>query len=256
MNQPKAKYRTWIRAKRILIFGMITVVSFIGILFSIRSLYFLLFIFPFGIFGYITYILLRSYYWLSDKGGGFQNKIHELLLSKLPDAGYILDIGCGNGNLVIKGAKLSAKRWFQGIDYWGANWEYSLNQCKINAAIEGVESSVSFDQGTASKLPYAANTYDAVVSCLTFHEVKDVDDKLICIREALRVLKPNGTFVFFDLFGDPKIYPDPRAVIDTIRQNGGEIGEDHFLGEYFSLKFPLTHKKVLGYARLITGKKQ
>jgi ubiquinone/menaquinone biosynthesis C-methylase UbiE len=256
MNEKKTKYKTWIRTKRIIVFGVITTVSLIGLFFSIYSLYFFLFLIPLSVFGYITYILLVSYYFLSDKGANYQNKIHELLLSKLPDIGNILDIGCGNGNLVIKGARLSNKRIFTGIDYWGQNWEYSIKQCKTNAELEGVENYISFDKGTASNLFYADNSFDAVISCLTFHEVKDVDDKLTCIKEALRVLKAEGTFVLFDLFDDVRFYPNQGAILEVIRQCGGRIEENKYLGEHFILKFPLNHKKVLRYARLIVGKKQ
>ncbi len=255
MNQNKPQYKTWIRGKRIMIFGIITALSLIGLSFSVYSLYFSLFLIPFGIFGYITYILLVSSYLLSDKGAGYQNKIHELLLSKLPNTGNILDIGCGNGNLTIKGAKLSNNRRFTGIDYWGRSWEYSMNQCKTNAELEGVRNNISFDQGTASNLLYAADSFDAVISSLTFHEVKDVDDKLICVKEALRVLKPGGIFILFDLFNNVKYYPGPESILKVIRQCGGEIEENKHLGEYFGLKFPLNHKKVLGYAGLIAGKK-
>jgi ubiquinone/menaquinone biosynthesis C-methylase UbiE len=69
-----------------------------------------------------------------------------------------------------------------------------------NARLSGVSNQVSFQHGTASALPFDDNSFDLVVSNLTFHEVRDESDKRQCIREALRVLKPSGKFVLQDLF--------------------------------------------------------
>ena len=65
-----------------------------------------------------------------------------------------------------------------------------------NAEMEGVSSRIKFYNGTASELVFNENSSDNVVSCLTFHEVQDTDDKLVCIKEAVRVLKPSGKFIF------------------------------------------------------------
>ena len=48
------------------------------------------------------------------------------------------------------------------------------------------------------------DAFDIVVSCLTFHEVKDTNNKIELIKEAIRVLKPGGEFIFLDLFMDEK----------------------------------------------------
>ena len=43
-------------------------------------------------------------------------------------------------------------------------------------------------------LPFAAGTFDAVVACLVFEHIRDVDD---AIAEVARVLRPGGRFAFF-----------------------------------------------------------
>ena len=54
---------------------------------------------------------------------------------------------------------------------------------------------MTFQKASASKLPFADESFDVVVSNLTFHEVKDVKDKREVVREALRVVKKGGIFV-------------------------------------------------------------
>ena len=76
-----------------------------------------------------------------------------------------------------------------GVDYWGGTWEYSKGVCERNATIEGVKHRVTFLQASASSLPFDDETFDEVISNLTFHEVADTKDKRLPIKEALRVLR-------------------------------------------------------------------
>lgn len=57
-----------------------------------------------------------------------------------------------------------------------------------------------------AELPFTADEFDIIVSCLTFHEVKDTENKYEVIKEVLRVLKLGGEFVFLDLFMYKKIW--------------------------------------------------
>jgi len=46
----------------------------------------------------------------------------------------------------------------------------------------------------AAALPFADGSFDAVVACLVFEHIDDVDE---AIAEVARVLRPDGRFVFF-----------------------------------------------------------
>ena len=109
-----------------------------------------------------------------------------------------------------------------GVDYWGKKWEYSQELCQKNAEIDGVAVRVKFMKASAAKLIFPDESFDAVVSNLVFHEVKDVKDKKVLIKEALRVLKKGGIFVFQDLFLWKQIYGSPDKLIATIRSWGVE----------------------------------
>jgi len=96
-----------------------------------------------------------------------------------------------------------------GLTVWrlgGASWEYSKDQCDRNARVEGVDGRTTFVRQSAASLRFDDATFDVVVSCLTFHEVRDVTDKSLLLAEALRVLRPGGRYVFLDLFADPRVF--------------------------------------------------
>jgi ubiquinone/menaquinone biosynthesis C-methylase UbiE len=205
-------------------------------------------------FGYIAAIITLTAYRLSPKGNDYQNSIHRLIVDASVRNGSVLDIGCGSGKLIIMLAKNNPGEKYTGIDFWGNNWEYSKQQCIENAKAEKVEG-IEFMKGSASKLPFPDRSFDHVVSCLTFHEVVDLENKTDCMEEALRILKTNGTFTFFDLFEDPSFYRSLNDVAKTIEKSGGSVGQLQKLSEIMELKFPLGTKKVLKYGVLIVGKK-
>lgn len=155
----------------------------------------------------------------SPNGGDIQTKVQDLLLQRMEDwdgAGKALDIGCGNGPLTIRIAKKFPDCEIMGIDTWGGSWEYSKTVCEKNAALEGVSERVGFERGSAASLPFEDETFDMVVSNLVFHEVRDVREKSRLIQEALRVVKPQGRFVFQDLFLWKQVYGDTDDLLKRI----------------------------------------
>jgi SAM-dependent methyltransferase len=160
----------------------------------------------------------------SPQGAGIQPRIQGLVLRHLDwdGKGRVLDIGCGNGSITVAVAKAYPDARVTGIDAWGASWEYSKAVCERNAAIEGVARSVTFQKGSAVALPFDDGSFDVVVSNLVFHEVRDVSDKRLLIKEALRVLTEGGQFVLQDLFLWKQVYGDPAALVAEIRSWGIE----------------------------------
>jgi ubiquinone/menaquinone biosynthesis C-methylase UbiE len=102
--------------------------------------------------------------------------------------GQALDIGCGSGALTIELVKKLPISFEVGIDYWPESWGYSEKACNINANLEKVIDRVSFQKASASSLPFKDEQFDAVVSNLIFHEVRETYDKVSLIKEALRAL--------------------------------------------------------------------
>jgi ubiquinone/menaquinone biosynthesis C-methylase UbiE len=253
-KEKKPKYATWIRQKKILTFWALSISLFVagtlaGLLYGPLALTALLAL-PFF---YIASIISLAAFRFGIRGGDFQNKIHETLMASLGSNQSVLDIGCGSGNLVIKIAKRNTPNHI-GLDFWGEDWEYSKSQCENNARLEQVKN-VSFVQGSASALPFDSGSIDNVVSCLTFHEVKDAADKIKSLEEAMRVLAPGGRFAFFDLFNDASYFRRLEDVKNSIEAAHGKIDTIKPYSQIESLPFPLNMPKVLQYAVLIAGEK-
>jgi ubiquinone/menaquinone biosynthesis C-methylase UbiE len=142
-----------------------------------------------------------------------------------------------------------------GIDYWGPTWEYSQGVCETNARLEGVGDRVTFKKASASALPFEAGQFDAVVSNLTFHEVKDAKDKQEVIREALRVVKKGGKFSFQDLFLIKSTYGDPADLVNAIKSWGIEKVEFIDTHDEAFIPGPLKLPFMVGTIGIIRGEK-
>ena len=172
----------------------------------------------FGIAAYFTY----ARYLFSPNGRNVQNQIWDLMVSGLDwdGEGKVLDIGCGNGALTVKLARRFPAAQVTGIDFWGERWDYSRSRCEANANAEGVGNRVVFQKASASRLPFEDGYFDAAVSNLCFHEVADTRDKREVVREALRVVKKGGVFVFQDLFLLKQTYGDIDEFVRNIKSWG------------------------------------
>ncbi|GID91530.1 class I SAM-dependent methyltransferase [Amorphoplanes digitatis] len=253
----RARYRTWVRGTRLRRFAAVSGVCLAGSALSPLSPWFLLFLIPFALFGYITMILALTVYRLAPRGGDLQRRIHELIVAKLGPvpAGRVLDVGCGSGSLVVKLARALPDSTVTGIDFWGRDWEYSKGQCEDNARIEGVADRTAFLQQSGAAIEFADGGFDAVVSCMTFHEIREARRKSDGVVEALRVLRPGGRYVFLDLFGDREFYPSIEDVREAVARAGVSITELGSLADSVPLPYPLRHPKVLRHAMLIVGTK-
>jgi SAM-dependent methyltransferase len=224
MSRQKAQspdYGNWVSRRLIFIPGL-TALLFMGL--SIVSSYFLIIALPFlVIFAYFSY----AYYEFSPTGKDIQTRIRAFVLDRVTwtGSGQGLDVGCGNGALAIGLAKKYPEARITGIDYWGGKWEYSQKACEKNAEIETVADRTVFRHASAAALPFEDSSFDLAVSNFVFHEVKDTIDKRQVVKEALRVVKKGGSFVFQDLFPVERIYGEPEDLLAAIRSWGVESVE-------------------------------
>ena len=236
MNEPlqKPRYGNWVSTD--LLKRMVTL--FVVIALADASLW----MFVFGWYAMkavltllaLLCVLATVYFLLARKlfdaeGGDIQSRVLDELLRRVAwdGTGEALDVGCGSGALTIRIAKKYPESRVTGIDYWGNGWSYCKEQCEKNAYLEGVEQRLTFRQASASALPFADDSFDLAVSNLTFHEVKDSASKLDVVREALRVVKPGGSFVFQDLFLLRRYYGTPEDLLDAVKGMG--VKDVHFV---------------------------
>jgi SAM-dependent methyltransferase len=221
VRKPEGKnpeYGNWVAARLVYIPGAIALLFLGGALaFPALIIGALFFFVPCVYFAYARYRF-------SERGGDVQARIQEQLLDSLDwdGVGKVIDIGCGSARLAIAIAKKYPDAEVAGVDYWGRAWEYSKDICENNAAIEGVSDRMSFQKASASSLPFEDEAFDAAVSNLVFHEVSDVKDKRQVVREALRVIRKGGRFVFQDLFLWERMYGQVDDLLEDVRSRGVE----------------------------------
>jgi SAM-dependent methyltransferase len=248
----KADYGNWVSTKLVVVPGVLSLLFgglafLLPVLAVVAAFFFLWFLY----FAYARHLF-------SPRGGDIQAKVQELVLAHMTGwdgTGEVLDIGCGNGPLTIRIAKRYPQAKVIGIDYWGTAWEYSRGVCDRNAGIEGVAERVIFERASASSLPFDDEVFEMVVSNFVFHEVRDVRDKKTLIKEALRVVKKGGWFVFQDLFLWKQVYGEVDELLERIRGWGIETVElvDTSDSDFIpkALKLPF----MLGTVGILYGRK-
>ena len=112
----------------------------------------------------------------------YVEQIIPLAVEELAGRLKVLDLGCGDGQIA---RALAA----QGSDVLGVD----PTQLHIDIAIER-GGGPRYLLGGATDIPADDNSFDAVVACLVFEHIDQMDEAM---TEVARVLKPQGQFSFF-----------------------------------------------------------
>ena len=112
----------------------------------------------------------------------YVEQIIPLAVEELAGRVKVLDLGCGDGQIA---RALAA----QGADVLGVD----PTQLHIDVAIER-GGGPTYLLGGATQIPALDNSFDAVVACLVFEHIDQMDEAM---TEVARVLKPQGQFSFF-----------------------------------------------------------
>lgn len=94
----------------------------------------------------------------------------------------ILDIGCGNGDMVVRIANNYEPAHITGVDLKLRVEEQETERFSLKGNVDGCQ------------LPFEDNSFDFVYSVSTFEHIGNVEGTL---REVKRVLKPSGKFYTF-----------------------------------------------------------
>jgi SAM-dependent methyltransferase len=111
----------------------------------------------------------------------YEEQILPMAVQEMAGAEVVLDLGCGEGQ-VSRRLTQSGIPVVVGID---PTW----NQIRVAKQRGG-----SFAQATSSSLPFSSQSFDAIIACLVFEHVRELDAS---ISEIARVLKIGGCFCFF-----------------------------------------------------------
>ncbi len=209
--------------------------------------------------GWIAFVMTRIRAQLSGDGDGWERRIHDLVTDRLdlsPDAtNRVLDIGCGEAGLLDVLLERSPSLDATGVDLWSDGWDYSQAACERRLARAGRHA--DFRRMDASRLEFADERFDVVVSVMCFHEVPTGDDTtsgpVRATAEALRVLRPGGRFVLVDRFGDHAAF-DPAA-LDAVLARASGVERDPIVAA-LDVPWPLNSRHSLRPVLVLTGEKR
>ncbi len=159
-------------------------------------------------------------FWSSRSG---KLRVRDRMLDALPWNGdeKVLDVGCGRGLLLIGAAsRLKTGKAF-GVDIWSQD-DLSGNSAETtmaNAKSEGVADRVRVENADARRLPYAAASYDTVLSSLAIHNLPSAPEREKAVLEMLRVARPGAHIAVFDILRTGEY-------MRTLQDNGAEIVND------------------------------
>jgi SAM-dependent methyltransferase len=113
----------------------------------------------------------------------YEEQILPMAAEHLAGVRQVLDLGCGEGQI----ARLAVRA--------GAEAVVGLDPTRAQV-IEAVARAggPAYARADAAAIPARDASFDAVVACLVFEHITDVDE---AIAEVARVLRPGGRFLFF-----------------------------------------------------------
>ncbi len=169
---------------------------------------------------------------------------------KVNDGAKILDVGCGSGALTIDCAKKYPNAKITGLDKWGGSYKsFTKELCESNAKIENV-SNIEFIQGSAVKLPFEDESFDAITSNFVYHNIPG--NKQNYILESLRVLKKGGSFALHDIFIKAK-YGNLDKLLKKLKDAGFEKVEFIETDKGSPMTKSEARKTMLSGSKLLVG---
>ena len=113
----------------------------------------------------------------------YEEQILPLAVAHLAGADRVLDVGCGEGQIARLAAALGRRRR-----------SASTRPPRRSPRRFGEVAVPATGAPARGRCRFAAGAFDAVVACLVFEHVREVD---AAIAEVARVLRPGGRFLFF-----------------------------------------------------------
>ncbi|GMP52860.1 hypothetical protein CsSME_00018529 [Camellia sinensis var. sinensis] len=125
---------------------------------------------------------------------------------------HALDVGCGRG-ILLNAVAMQLKKEGSSGRVVGLDRRKTTVSTLRTAGMEGVQEYVTCREGDARRLPFADNYFDVVVSAVFLHTVgKELGrttaaaaaERMRVVGEVVRVLKPGGVGVVWDLVHVPE----------------------------------------------------
>lgn len=153
--------------------------------------------------------------------GGTKLTHHLGTLLGLTTASSVLDVASGRGTSAFHLAE-SFGCHVTGVDLSKENVRFSAEEARRR----GLNQQISFQFGDAERLPFASNTFDAIVCECAFCTFPS---KQIAASEFYRVLKPGGLLGLSDLTRMEEALPDLEGLLAWIACIGDALPVEHYI---------------------------
>jgi ubiquinone/menaquinone biosynthesis C-methylase UbiE len=170
-------------------------------------------------------------------------QILPLAAGHMAGAEAVLDVGCGEGQIARMAAALPDVRSVTGVD---------PTRGQLEVAVER-GGGVAYAEAAAAGLPFSNAAFDAVVACLVFEHIDEMD---AAIAEVGRVLRPGGRFLLFlnhPLLQTPGSgWIDDRILDEQYWRIGPYLIEDKTLDEVEKgVWIPFIHRPLSRYVNAL-----
>ena len=156
------------------------------------------------------------------------------------DDGAILDVGCGTGSLALAAARRAGPQ----AKVFGLDASEQMLDLATRKA-QRVDARVTFVQGTVEALPFEDARFDLVFSTLMLHHLPR-PARLVCAREARRVLKPGGRFVVSDFETPARA---AKGLLARVHRHGG-VRQEEVRAMLLDAGFAIDRSGELGVSNL------
>ena len=175
----------------------------------------------------------------------YTEQIVPMTAEHLAGAVDVLDVGTGEGQLARVAATGGVKRRVVGVDPAWAQLSVARDR----------GGDVGYARARASALPFPTGSFDAVLVCLVFEHIEDMDES---VAEVGRVLRPGGRLLWF--MNHPLLQvPGSGWIDDQILEEqywriGPYLVEDTSLEEMEKgVVLPYVHRPLSRYVNALLG---
>ncbi len=136
----------------------------------------------------------------SSRRGKLQMRDRVIAGLQLRGDEAVLDVGCGNGLLLIGAASQLTTGTATGVDIWRTDIESDVSPQSVlkNAKLAGVADRVQVESADARDLPFDNGRFDIVLTSFMLHHMNKADRET-AVQQMTRVLKPGGKLIIVEI---------------------------------------------------------
>ena len=173
----------------------------------------------------------------------YEEQILPMAASNLDGVRWVLDVGCGEGQVSRVAGALDGVERVVGVD---PTW----SQLAVARSRGG---QVAYGRAGAAALPFPAGVFDAVIACLVFEHIDEMEPS---VAEVGRVLAPGGRFLFFlnhPLLQTPGSgWIDDRILDEQYWRVGPYLPDDVAMEEVApGVRLPFMHRPLSRYINVM-----